>query len=108
MKNTRKRWLAVFLTMLLTASMTAGCNQESGSNGTDTVNGQGASEGSEVSAYDGTLQRLVPEGEEVTLSIWKPTHTTIGTRIEDWGDAEFNQWYEEQTGVKIETIPNSV
>lgn len=104
MKNTRKRWLAVFLTMLLTASMTAGCNQESGSNGTDTVNGQEASEGSEVSAYDGTLQRLVPEGEEVTLSIWKPTHTTIGTRIEDWGDAEFNQWYEEQTGVKIDWI----
>ncbi len=50
------------------------------------------------------LRRLVPEGETITLKAWKPPHTTIGTRIEGWGDTLFNKWMEEQTGVHIEWI----
>lgn len=50
------------------------------------------------------LRRLVPEGETITLKAWRPTHTTIGTRIEGWGDTMFNKWMEEQTGVHIEWI----
>lgn len=103
MKNMRKRWTMVTLTMLLLASTLAGCNQDSGDNSSGSSDAQVSSEES-TAAYDGTLQKIVPEGEKVTLSIWKPTHTTIGTRIEDWGDAEFNQWYEEQTGVTIDWI----
>lgn len=104
MKNMRKkRWTMVTLTMLLLASTLAGCNQDSGDNSSGSSDAQVSSEES-TAVYDGTLQKIVPEGEEVTLSIWKPTHTTIGTRIEDWGDADFNQWYEEQTGVTIDWI----
>lgn len=50
------------------------------------------------------LRRLVPEGKTITLKAWRPTHTTIGTRIEGFGDTLFNQWMEEQTGVHIEWI----
>jgi hypothetical protein len=48
------------------------------------------------------LRRLAPEGKTITLKAWRPTHTTIGTRIEGWGDTLFNKWMEEQTGVHIE------
>ena len=50
------------------------------------------------------LRRMAPEGETITLKAWRPTHTTIGTRIEGWGDALFEKWLEKQTGIHIEWL----
>lgn len=107
MKSTHKHWLTTVLAAFMMVAAVTGCAQKTNEpeSTVPSSNTESSSSAENAEPIDtSAVHRLVGEGEKATLSIWKPTHTTIGTRIEDWGDAEFNQWYEEQTGVEIEWI----
>lgn len=107
-----KKSLSIVLAACMLAVSVAGCNSstsEKPSSSAPAVAASKTGEEQEISDVaesvdSSVLHKLVNDGEKVKLSIWKPTHTTIGTRIEDWSYADYFKWYQEQTGVDIEWI----
>ncbi len=105
MKKAKNRLLVMLFAVMMTATAFTSCGQEKGNaeQSSEAVSNNSTSESSE-SVDPASVHKLVSKDGEVTLTIWKPTHTTIGTRIEDWGGADYYQWYKEQTGVNIEWV----
>lgn len=101
-KHLFTKWTAIILSCFLLAMLAAGCG--SNSNSTPEATQDEIREHLENVEDRTKIRRLVPEGTTVTLKAWRPTHTTIGTRIESFSDTLFNKWMEEQTGVRIEWI----
>lgn len=107
LKKRMKKILTMLLVLCFTFGTFAGCGKSKSESSSDasTSDATNVTAKPEQTNTDPTkLRRLVPEGETITLKAWRPTHTTIGTRIEGWGDTLFNKWMEEKTGVHIEWI----
>ena len=109
MLTLNKKTLSIVLATCMLAVSTVSCNsntseKSNSSVSTDSTGKEQEASSAAESADSSVLHTLTNNGEKVKLSIWKPTHTTIGTRIEDWSGADYFKWYQEQTGVDIEWI----
>jgi len=104
-KHAEKIGIICLVVCLLVSVLTAcGNNSEQSSSSQSADNSSQPADSSSQDETPGSSMRLVEEGETAKLKVWRPTHTTIGTRIEGFGDTLFNQWMAEQTGVEIEWI----
>lgn len=103
MKN--KKWMRTLLAAALAVSLTAGCaSSGTGTSGDTTASkteSTGADETPEAAASD-TIQKIA-DGD-VTWTIFRGSHTAIGTQIDDWSETLLYQEMEKRTGVHLECI----
>lgn len=94
MLTLNKKTLSIVLATCMLAVSTVGCNSSTSEKSNSSVSTDSTGKEQEASSVaesvdSSVLHTLTNNGEKVKLSIWKPTHTTIGTRIEDWSGADY-------------------
>lgn len=104
----KQKWASVFLAACLAASLMSGCGkpQETESPASEGQPGTEESGGSiaapETAEPSDTIQK-VADGD-VTWTIFRGSHTAIGTQINDWSETLLYQEMEKRTGVHLECI----
>lgn len=104
-----RKWICTLLAACLIASLTAGCGkpeagETSSASQTQSEDG-GAEDGGaqeETAQPSDTIQKIA-DGD-VTWTIFRGSHTCIGTQIDDWSETLLYQEMEKRTGVHLECI----
>lgn len=107
-----KKVFAITLSFLLIAGILAGCAGSASpapsaapANSSSPASAAPAASGSPEEAANGTsdtLEKISDSG--ITWTMYKPSHTVIGTQIDTWNDTLFAKEMEKRTGVHIDFI----